>query len=55
MGFFGEESISFPQTNSLQNGATNKDFATGLPDFPWSKHTKLGKLYQMTTDYTKRA
>jgi hypothetical protein len=28
---------------------------TGLPDFPWSKHTKTGKTYQMTTNYTKIA
>jgi hypothetical protein len=27
---------------------------TGLPDFSWSKHTKMGKLYQMTANYTKR-
>jgi hypothetical protein len=26
----------------------------GLPDFSWSKHTKMGKLYQMATNYTKR-
>jgi hypothetical protein len=25
-----------------------------LPDFSWSKHTKMGKMYQMTTNYTKR-
>jgi hypothetical protein len=26
----------------------------GLPAFSSSKHTKLGKIYQMNTDYTKR-
>jgi hypothetical protein len=26
----------------------------GLPDFSWSKHTKTGKIYQMTTNYPKR-
>jgi hypothetical protein len=26
---------------------------TRLPDFSWSKHTKLGKIYQATTNYTK--
>jgi hypothetical protein len=25
----------------------------GLPDFPWSKHTKMRKIYQTTTHYTK--
>jgi hypothetical protein len=26
----------------------------GLPDFSWSKHTKTGKIYQMTVpNYTK--
>jgi hypothetical protein len=25
----------------------------GLPDLSWSKHTKTGKIYQMTTNYTK--
>jgi hypothetical protein len=25
-----------------------------LPDFSWSKHTKLGKIYKMTINYTKR-
>jgi hypothetical protein len=29
-------------------------FGTGLPDFSWSKHTKMGKC-QMTTNYTKRS
>jgi hypothetical protein len=29
-------------------------FWAGLPDFSWSKHTKMGKKYQMTTNYTKR-
>jgi hypothetical protein len=24
----------------------------GLPDFPWPKHAKTGKIYQMTTNYT---
>jgi hypothetical protein len=24
-----------------------------LPDFSWSKHTKMEKIYQMTTNYTK--
>jgi hypothetical protein len=28
--------------------------AAGLPDFSWSKHTKMGKIYQMTTNHTKR-
>jgi hypothetical protein len=27
---------------------------SGLPDFPWSKYTKTGKIYQMNTNYTKR-
>jgi hypothetical protein len=27
---------------------------SGLPDFSWSKHIKTGKIYQMTTTYTKR-
>jgi hypothetical protein len=27
---------------------------TGLPDFSWPKHTKMGKIYQTTTHYTKR-
>jgi hypothetical protein len=27
---------------------------TGLPDFSLSKHTKMGKIYQRTTKYTKR-
>jgi hypothetical protein len=26
---------------------------TGLPDFSSSKHTKIGKIYQLTTNYTK--
>jgi hypothetical protein len=26
----------------------------GLPVFSWSNHTKTGKVYQMTTDYTNR-
>jgi hypothetical protein len=26
----------------------------GLPDFSWFKNTKMGKIYQMTTNYTKR-
>jgi hypothetical protein len=26
-------------------------FTTGLPDFSWTKHTKMGKIYQMTTNY----
>jgi hypothetical protein len=26
----------------------------GLPDFSWSKHTKMGKVYQITTNCTKR-
>jgi hypothetical protein len=26
----------------------------GLPDFSWSKHTKMGKMYQMATNNTKR-
>jgi hypothetical protein len=25
---------------------------TGLPDFSWSKQTKTGIIYQMTTNYT---
>jgi hypothetical protein len=25
----------------------------GLPDFSWPKHTKTGKIYPMTTNYTK--
>jgi hypothetical protein len=25
-----------------------------LPDLSWSKHTKIEKVYQMTTNYTKR-
>jgi hypothetical protein len=28
--------------------------APGLPDFSWSKHTKMGNIYQMNTNYTKR-
>jgi hypothetical protein len=28
-------------------------FNSGLPDFSWSKHTKTGKNFQMTTNYTK--
>jgi hypothetical protein len=27
---------------------------SGLPDFSWSKHTKMVQIYQMTTNYTKR-
>jgi hypothetical protein len=27
---------------------------SGLPDFSWSESTKTGKVYQMTTNYTKR-
>jgi hypothetical protein len=26
----------------------------GLPDSSWSKHTKMGKMYQMATNNTKR-
>jgi hypothetical protein len=26
---------------------------TGLPGFPWYKHTKPGKYYQITIKYTK--
>jgi hypothetical protein len=26
----------------------------GLPDFSWSKHTNMGKIYQTTTNHTKR-
>jgi hypothetical protein len=33
--------------------ATVSGFAAGLPDFSWSKHTELGKIYQLTTNYTK--
>jgi hypothetical protein len=29
-------------------------FKPGLPGFYWSKHTKTGKIYQMTIQYTKR-
>jgi hypothetical protein len=29
-------------------------FWAGLPDLSWSKHAKTGKIYQMTTNYTKR-
>jgi hypothetical protein len=29
-------------------------FLSGLPGFYWSKHTKLGKIYQMTNNYSKR-
>jgi hypothetical protein len=29
-------------------------YEPGLPDFSWSKHTKTGKIYQRTTNYTKR-
>jgi hypothetical protein len=32
---------------------TGKGTLSGLPDFPWSKHTKLGKILQMTAKYTK--
>jgi hypothetical protein len=28
---------------------------SGLPDFPRSKHTKTGKIYQMTTNYTQQS
>jgi hypothetical protein len=28
-------------------------FPAGLPDFPWSKHTKMEKYDQMTTNYTR--
>jgi hypothetical protein len=28
---------------------------SGLPDFYWSEHTKTKKMYQMTTNYTKKA
>jgi hypothetical protein len=27
----------------------------GLPDFSWSKHAKMGKIYQTNTNYTKQA
>jgi hypothetical protein len=26
----------------------------GLPDLPWYQRTKTEKIYQMTTDFTKR-
>jgi hypothetical protein len=26
---------------------------SGLPDFSWPQHTKMGKIYQMTINYTK--
>jgi hypothetical protein len=32
-------------------GTNKKTLKTGLPVFPLSKHTKIGKLYQMTTNY----
>jgi hypothetical protein len=31
----------------------NSSGLRGLPDFSWSKHTKLGKIYQMTINNTK--
>jgi hypothetical protein len=27
---------------------------TGLPDFSWSKHTKMGRIYQIATNYNKQ-
>jgi hypothetical protein len=35
-----------------QRAALNR-WVRGLPDFSWSKHTKTGNVYQMTTNYTK--
>jgi hypothetical protein len=34
--------------------ALTRDTQAGLPEFSWSKHTKTGKMYQTTTNYTKR-
>jgi hypothetical protein len=31
------------------------ELKTGLPDFSWPKHTNTGKVYQMTSNYTKTA
>jgi hypothetical protein len=39
---------------SIQSLAFRAHCITGLPDFSWSKHTKLGKIEQINTDYTKR-
>jgi hypothetical protein len=34
-----------------RNGSDwGKHFESGLPDFSWSKHTKMGKIYQMTAN-----
>jgi hypothetical protein len=34
-------------------GGRQKGSLTGLPDFSWYKIPKRGKIYQMTTKYTK--
>jgi selenocysteine-specific translation elongation factor len=40
--------------NVLQARARFIKVHPGLPDFSWSKHTKMGKIYQMNRNYTKR-
>jgi hypothetical protein len=44
----------WPRTHEISIGLKKSTLETGLPDFSWPKHTKMGKIYQMTTNYTKR-
>jgi hypothetical protein len=43
-----------PAAEAMRPIFTDKSSQPGLPDFSWSQYTKTVKLYQMTTDYTKR-
>jgi hypothetical protein len=38
----------------VQFVSTKLEKEAGLPDFSWSKHTKMGRIYQMTANFTKR-
>jgi hypothetical protein len=37
-------SISFVRVNELQRRKLQQSSGPGLPDFSWSKHSKLGKI-----------
>jgi hypothetical protein len=39
---------------SLSPSFQGSDAEAGLPDFSWSKHTKMVELCQITANYTKR-
>jgi hypothetical protein len=43
----------FMTEHLLRKNRSFPGFETGLPDFSWSKIPKRGKIYQITTKYTK--